>query len=281
MTKYGSQKIKQANREIFNRPDYDYTKKRRIHFDHDTAIRLVKRYEKALGEQFKLYERFLDLGCGNGFIALNLAGTGLMKHVSGIDISERMLQQCKKNAEILNISISLAQADVEYLPFRNDSFDLIIGHAILHHLPDAQRALRETYRILKPRGMCIFTEPSRVGSRIISVLQWLVWFIPLLVRQCTKTESEKMVEIDTFSAQTLKETAKEIGFTDARSGPFAGFLSRMLYWILDPISQKISCAFYHSYTEKLIDFFYILDERIFTKCIPKEWFDEVFIVMHK
>lgn len=281
MSKYDSRKIKQANREIFDRQDYNYTKRRRIRFDDDTVIRLRKRYEQALGEKFKLCENFLDLGCGNGFIALNLARTGLMHHVSGIDISERMLQQCQKNAKILNINISLAQADAEFLPFRNDSFDLIVGHAILHHLPDVQDALRETYRILKPKGMCIFTEPSRLGSRIIAIFQWLFWFVPLLVRQYTKTELERMVEIDTFSAESLEHQAKEIGFSGVCTKPFAGFISRILYWILDPLSQKISFEFYHHQIQKLIDLFYILDERFFSKCIPKEWFDEVFIVMHK
>ena len=63
-----------------------------------------------------------------------------------------------------------ARADAESLPFADESFDLVLGHAVLHHLPDLRRAFAEFHRVLAPGGRIVFAgEPSRLGDRIASV----------------------------------------------------------------------------------------------------------------
>ena len=53
------------------------------------------------------------------------------------------------------------------LPFEDESFDLVFGHAVLHHIPDLPRAFSEFERVLAPGGTVIFAgEPSRYGDRI-------------------------------------------------------------------------------------------------------------------
>ena len=57
--------------------------------------------------------------------------------------------------------------DAERLPFADASFDLVLGHAVLHHLPHLDRAFAEFRRVLKPGGRFLFAgEPSRTGDRI-------------------------------------------------------------------------------------------------------------------
>ena len=61
-------------------------------------------------------------------------------------------------------------ADAEALPFEDESFDLVFGHAVLHHLPDLDQAFREFHRVLAPGGRVVFAgEPSRYGDRIAAV----------------------------------------------------------------------------------------------------------------
>jgi SAM-dependent methyltransferase len=63
--------------------------------------------------------------------------------------------------------VSTSVADAEGLPFADESFDLVLGHAVLHHLPNLQQAFREFHRVLRPGGVFFFAgEPSRVGDRI-------------------------------------------------------------------------------------------------------------------
>jgi ubiquinone/menaquinone biosynthesis C-methylase UbiE len=277
----GSKRIKEANRIIFNQQSSLYHKKRRVAFDKETALRIKKRYEEAMGNRFERAERVLDLGCGGGRILLNLAQLGLVGKGYGLDLSSGMLKECTVYAGKMGLSVHLVEGDAEYLPFKDDSFDLIIGHAVLHHLPDTKKVLPELRRVLGNKGRCILTEPARAGSRIIRIILWVVWFIPMLIRQWTKKDIERSVEISSFDAAELEGQAREAGFTRIDTRPFAGFSSRIFYWVMDPVSQRISGRYYHLILDRIIDILYIFDRRIFKHILPQGWFDELFIKLEK
>ena len=60
--------------------------------------------------------------------------------------------------------------DAERLPFADGSFDLVFGHAVLHHIPDLERAFSELHRVLRPGGAIAFCgEPSRHGDRLAAL----------------------------------------------------------------------------------------------------------------
>lgn len=96
----------------------------------------------------------LDLGCGNGRHMKELAK--LSKHVIGVDFSRKMLKRAKKELMLSNHDsrkISLIQADVTEIPFKNCLFDTVLCIATLHHLPSKKerlKCLNEIYRTLKP-----------------------------------------------------------------------------------------------------------------------------------
>ena len=55
-------------------------------------------------------------------------------------------------------------ADAESIPYADDTFDLVVGHAVLHHIPDLDLAMREVLRVLKPGGRFVFAgEPTAEG----------------------------------------------------------------------------------------------------------------------
>ena len=81
-----------------------------------------------------------------------------------------MLESLQANADRLELPVTTAACDAEALPFEDGAFDLVIGHAILHHIPDLAAAFAEFHRVLAPGGIMIFAgEPSRVGDRIATV----------------------------------------------------------------------------------------------------------------
>jgi tRNA/tmRNA/rRNA uracil-C5-methylase (TrmA/RlmC/RlmD family) len=102
-----AKEIKKANRIIFDRDSLSYSKKRRIRFDKKNASQLIQRYEDVMDKKFQPVERFLDLGCGNGLISLNLALSGFISRPYGIDISLGMLKEYKNNAKKLGTDIFL------------------------------------------------------------------------------------------------------------------------------------------------------------------------------
>ena len=65
---------------------------------------------------------------------------------------------------------STVATEAEELPFEDESFDLVFGHAVLHHIPDLDRAFAEFRRVLRPGGMIAFAgEPSRYGDRLAAL----------------------------------------------------------------------------------------------------------------
>jgi ubiquinone/menaquinone biosynthesis C-methylase UbiE len=101
----------------------------------------------------------LDYGCGPGYLTKHLIAAGAV-HVTGIDVSDAEIEQARERAAANGIEdrSRFLVADAHATDFPDDSFDLIIGDSILHHL-ELRRALLEIRRILRPGGRAVFLEP--------------------------------------------------------------------------------------------------------------------------
>ena len=70
----------------------------------------------------------------------------------------------------MGLEVETAACPAEELPFEDESFDLVLGHAILHHIPDLPRAFAEMRRVLRPGGLVLFAgEPSERGDRLAAI----------------------------------------------------------------------------------------------------------------
>lgn len=103
-------------------------------------------------------ERVLEYGCGPGSAAFFLAEHGAS--VTGIDISPVAIEQATGEAQQhgLGDRVKFDVMDAESLDFDDDSFGLVCGTGILHHL-DLDSAYRELARVLRPDGLGVFLEP--------------------------------------------------------------------------------------------------------------------------
>ena len=119
-------------------------------------------------EQRKLpYDRALELGCGSGFFLLNLIQAGVARRGSVTDLSPGMVKVATRNGENLGLEVDGRVADAEGIPYDDDTFDLVVGHAVLHHIPDVELSLREVVRVLKPGGRFVFAgEPTNAGETL-------------------------------------------------------------------------------------------------------------------
>jgi len=99
----------------------------------------------------------LEYGCGEGSAAFDLARRGVT--VVGIDISSVAIEHATERANVEGLTTArFAVMNAEHLEFDDESFDLVCGSGILHHL-DLQPALSEVARVLKPGGRAVFFEP--------------------------------------------------------------------------------------------------------------------------
>jgi ubiquinone/menaquinone biosynthesis C-methylase UbiE len=122
---------------------------------------------KLLGKPLPTFDRSLEIGAGTGYFTLNMLQDGVVREATATDISPGMLDTLQANASRVGVAVETVACDAEQLPFADESFDLVLGHAVLHHIPHLDRAFAEFRRVLRPGGRFVFAgEPSRTGDRI-------------------------------------------------------------------------------------------------------------------
>jgi ubiquinone/menaquinone biosynthesis C-methylase UbiE len=122
------------------------------------------------------YPKALELGAGTGFFSLNLKQAGILDAVHVTDLSPGMVEAARANAARLGFEVEGRVADAERIPYDDDTFDVVVGHAVIHHLPDVEAAFREMLRVLRPGGRFVIAgEPTRIGDRYARRLGRLTW----------------------------------------------------------------------------------------------------------
>jgi ubiquinone/menaquinone biosynthesis C-methylase UbiE len=105
----------------------------------------------------------MDAGCGPGYLAVRIARELPKLNVIGIDVSTDALVLAAEHAGSLNPgrSLSFLRADVDRLPFEDNSLDFIVSTLSLHHWSEPGLSLGEMYRVLKPRGQLLIFDLRR------------------------------------------------------------------------------------------------------------------------
>lgn len=92
----------------------------------------------------------LEIGCGLGSDLRTFATRGVK--VVGLDYSPENTYLCQRGLEVSGLEGRVFCGDAEYLPFPNDSFDLVYSWGCLHHTPNTQRSINEIMRVLRSGG---------------------------------------------------------------------------------------------------------------------------------
>ncbi len=154
-----------------------YDEKWSISFDERCIDYARDRFEYIAGRAGWPYGNVLELGCGTGFFLLNLKLAGVVEHGHVTDLSPGMVEVAQRNASRLGFEVEGRVADAERIPYDDGTFDLVVGHAVLHHIPDVEQSLREVLRVLKPGGRFVFAgEPTRWGDYVARRLSRTVWW---------------------------------------------------------------------------------------------------------
>ncbi len=104
---------------------------------------------------------FFEPGIGTGRIALPIVQRGYS--YTGVDISEKMLDELHRKQQGVSHRITLVKADATALPFGDNSFDVALTVHVLHLIPAWQQALAEIRRVLKPEGVYLYSD-SRMNA---------------------------------------------------------------------------------------------------------------------
>jgi ubiquinone/menaquinone biosynthesis C-methylase UbiE len=247
------EQIRDANTRYHDVAAGHYDSKWGIDFGEVGQEQVLAKVRKALGNEPPRFGRSLEIGSGTGYFTLNLLRAGVIEHATCSDISPGMLSTLAANAERLGLDVRTQEADAERLPFADESFDLVFGHAVLHHIPDLPRAFAEFHRVLAPGGTVLFAgEPSRYGDRLASVPKRLAGTVAPVWRRAlgagpapTEAEDsdaalESLVDVHAFAPAELSRAARAAGFAEVRvSGEellanWFGWTNRTLEATADP-----------------------------------------------
>lgn len=227
-----AEEIRDVNTRYHDGAAADYDAKWGIDYGEIGRHQVLQKIRKALGGEPPVFDHSLEIGSGTGYFTLNLLQAGVVRQATCSDISQGMLDALSANAARLDLDVATQVADAERLPFEDETFDLVLGHAVLHHLPDLDQAFSEFLRVLRPGGIVLFAgEPSRVGDRIAAVPKRAavrvapLWRRVLRAREAAEGHTdggaenhqlESVVDVHAFVPEDLEGFARRAGFEDVK-----------------------------------------------------------------
>ena len=154
----------------------------------------------------------LDYGCGIGS-SLKKVIEFNPKKITGIDISDISIEKAKKTIKTDNSNVELFVDNCENTKFNDDTFDIIYGTGILHHL-NIEICLKEIHRILKPGGKFLFIEPLGTNP--------LINFYRKLTPKSRSKDEHPLVgkDFNLIEDQFVKSKVKYYGFLTLIFFPF-------------------------------------------------------------
>lgn len=133
----------------FDRYCYRYLKK----IGYETVVNVLHKYGISSG-------KIIDLGSGAGHLSIEISKSGGDYDIFAIDISREMTEKAISNIGKIK-RINCVIADLHNIPFPDDSFDVAVSFASLHHWNDPASILKEVNRVVKNNGMVIIYDLKR------------------------------------------------------------------------------------------------------------------------
>ncbi|MEO0758402.1 MAG: methyltransferase domain-containing protein [Cyanobacteria bacterium J06648_16] len=135
-------------------------------------------------------ETVLDVACGTGELARLILDISPHQAITGIDLSEKMLQQARRKCP----TAEFKAASVTALPFGKATFDRVVSANAFHYFEPVDRAITEMSRVLKPSGQLVILDWCR-DDWLCQLCDWSLKLIDPAHRQCyTQAEFHALLQ---------------------------------------------------------------------------------------
>jgi len=166
----------------------------------------------------------LELGCGRGDLSVFLAKQGA--EVTGVDVGENLIAAARLLAQVNNVRCEFRAANITDIPFKANTYDVVLGIAILHHLSpsDLRKALQETHRVLKEDGAAFFVETVE-DSKVFDFIQNIFprqkkgsrWYRPSILQRKAWRDYVKQMDDRALTSRELLAAGRQFRAVRKRS----------------------------------------------------------------
>lgn len=165
----------------------------------DRRAKLIAQYA-----DIKPGQSALEIGCGTGLFS-NKFRNITQANLIATDLSPELLDVAKKKYQGIEFQIE----DAMSLSFNDNSFDVVFGSSVLHHL-DFEKSIKEIFRVLKPGGKMVFAEPNMINPQI-----FIQKNIPFIKKMLGDSPDETAIVRWKF-----KKLLEQLGFKDVQIIPY-------------------------------------------------------------
>lgn len=163
---------------------------------------LKQNYENIFNDKL-----ILEIGIGSG--SSSKIWAPLAKEFHGIDISEAVYYVNDSLSKTVENPI-LSQADVNNLPYPDESFDVIVSNGVFHHTPDTKTALKNSLKKLKINGICIFY----IYKKKPPIREFVDDYIREKISDLDYVDAWNKIKPFTYLGKSLSEQQVEITISD-------------------------------------------------------------------
>jgi len=160
--------------------------------------------------------KVLDMGTGSGLLAIELAkAKGCHFDITAVDISENMIKRATDNARQAGVEdkVRFMVSTAAALPFPDNSFDLVMSYASLHHWLEPVTVFNEIERVVKKSGSFIIRDNKRVYQN--PFWKAVIWFISRFMNKRHRENWPKAI-LASYTIPEVKEMLKRSQLRDCR-----------------------------------------------------------------
>ncbi len=178
----------------------------------------------------------LDVGCGGGQLALDLAAARKDLNITGLDLSIQQIRRAKKRSKKSNTTAEFIQDSALSMPFEDKWFDVVYSIGSIKHWPDHKKGLKECLRVLKPGGTLLIIEIDKNCSKedarsFIDKWPTLDLFRPLTTKIFLKLVAGHSISV--YEAQTIIDSLHAGNFTVQK-------VPDTVVWVMIGVKQAFS-----------------------------------------
>lgn len=202
-------------------------------------------------------QNVLDVACGTGLVSFPVARAIIPGKLTGVDISERMIESARRTAKEKGLSTDFLRMEAENLTLPDNSFDIALCSLGLMYVPDPILALKEMHRVLVPGGRAIalvWGKRANCGwAEIFPIVDQRVQsdVCPLFFQQGTGNVLQNSFQMAGFTDVKIERFKSELHYDSDEMACLAAFKGGPVALAYKKFNQQVKAEVHEEYLNSI------------------------------